>query len=79
MSGEDAQIRHLEEGELDALVDAQNEIFQDYIIPLRSSRQFFLDFQRSVGGGLRDVLVAVKNNSIVGYVNPVIDRKDAWI
>jgi len=79
MSGEDALIRHLERGELDALVDAQNEIFQDYIIPLRSSRQFFLDFQRSVGGGLKDILVAVRDGSIVGYVNPVIDRKEAWI
>jgi len=79
MGSEVAEIKPLERGQLDALIDAQNEIFSDYIIPMRSSREFFIDFQRSVGGDLRYVLVASIRGEIVGYVNPVIDRNEGWI
>lgn len=73
------RIEHLAQGQLDALVDAQNRIFQDYIIQIKSSRQFFLDFQRSVGGSLAGVLLAMDGDEIVGYVNPVVDRNEGWI
>jgi len=79
MGNDDEEIRHLERGQLDDLIDAQNEIFSDYIIPMKSSREFFLDFQRSVGGDLRNVLVAFVKGDMVGYVNPVIDRREGWI
>ena len=64
---------------VDDLVDAQNEIFSDYIIPMKSSKEFFLEFLRSVGGHLEDVMVAEVDSRIVGYVNPVVDGKEAWI
>ena len=79
MGIDDAEIKPLERGQLDELIDAQNEIFSDYIIPMKSTREFFLDFQRSVGGDLRNVLVALFDGKIVGYVNPVIDRQEGWI
>jgi ribosomal protein S18 acetylase RimI-like enzyme len=79
MGTDDAEIKPLERGQLDALVDAQNEIFSDYIIPMKSTREFFLDFQRSVGGNLRNVLVASVKGEMVGYVNPVVDRQEGWI
>jgi ribosomal protein S18 acetylase RimI-like enzyme len=79
MGSDEAEIKHLERGQLDALIDAQNEIFSDYIIPMKSTRDFFLDFQRSVGGDLRNVLVATVGGEIVGYVNPVIDGREGWI
>jgi len=80
--GEDGgriRLRHAETAELKALADAQNEIFQDYIIPMHSSADFFLDFLRSVGGKLTNVIVATDADRIVGYVNPVIDGVEAWI
>jgi ribosomal protein S18 acetylase RimI-like enzyme len=76
---DDIRIEHLAQGQLDGLVDAQNRIFQDYIIQIKSSRQFFLDFQRSVGGTLAGVLLAMDGDDIVGYVNPVVDREEGWI
>lgn len=76
---DDIRIEHLAQGQLDALVDAQNRIFQDYIIQIKSSKQFFLDFQRSVGGTLAGVLLAMDGDDIVGYVNPVVDRNEGWI
>jgi len=79
MGADEAEIKHLEQGQLGELIDAQNEIFSDYIIPMKSSREFFLDFQRSVGGNLRNVLVAFVKGEMVGYVNPVIDRQEGWI
>lgn len=79
MPEEGARIRFLGESELDELIDVQNRIFADYIIPMRSSKEFFLDFQRSVGGGLSDVIVAVDREGIIGYVNPVIDGREAWV
>ena len=79
MGSDEAEIKHLERGQLDRLVDAQNEIFSDYVIPMKSTREFFLDFQRSVGGDLRNVLVALIKGDIVGYVNPVIDGREGWI
>lgn len=72
-------VQHLAHGQLDALIDAQNEIFQDYIIPMRSSRQFFIDFLKSVGGDLKNVLVALEGERIVGYANPVVDQHEAWV
>jgi ribosomal protein S18 acetylase RimI-like enzyme len=76
---EDAQMARLAADRLDELVDAQNEIFSDYIIPMKSSRQFFLDFMSSVGGALKNVIVASVDGKMVGYVNPVIDGREAWI
>ncbi|MDH3364957.1 MAG: GNAT family N-acetyltransferase [Thermoplasmata archaeon] len=73
------EISHLDKRPLEDLVDAQNKIFADYIIPLKSSVQFFQDFTRSVGGNIEDVIVAVHNGAIVGYVNPIVDDKEAWI
>ena len=73
------RIERLAHGMLDALVDAQNEIFLDYIIPVKSSRQFFLDFMKSVGGDPNSILVAIDGDRIVGYVNPVADGSEGWI
>lgn len=77
--GQDFRIEHLAHGQLDALIETQNRIFEDYIIPIRSSRQFFIDFLKSVGGDLRSVLVALDDDEMVGYVNPVVDGDEAWI
>lgn len=73
------ELRHLEKDELDGLVDAQNEIFSDYLVPMRSSREFFIDFLQSVGGNLSNVIVATYTGRIVGYVNPVVDGREAWV
>lgn len=73
------RIEHLQPGQLDALIDAQNEIFEDYIIRIRSSRQFFLDFMSSVGGDMRNILLALDGDRIVGYINPVVDNQQGWI
>ncbi len=73
------RIEHLAPERLDDLIDAQNGIFADYIVPMKSTRPFFLDFQRSVGGSLANILVALDGERIVGYVNPVIDGHEAWI
>lgn len=77
--GEDIRVERLGHGQLDALIEAQNKIFEDYIIPIKSSRQFFTDFLKSVGGDLRNVLVALEGDRMVGYVNPVVDGDEAWI
>jgi len=77
--GKNIRIEHMGQGQLDALIDAQNRIFEDYIIPIRSSRQFFVDFLKSVGGDLRNVLVALDGDHMVGYVNPVVDGQEGWI
>jgi ribosomal protein S18 acetylase RimI-like enzyme len=79
INADDLEIAHLDPHRLDDLVGAQNEIFVDYIIPLKSSVQFFLDFTRSVGGRIDDVMIATHDGAIVGYVNPVVDGKEAWI
>lgn len=79
MAPDDIHLRHVMEQELDALVQAQNEIFSDYVIPMRSSRSFFVDFLRSAGGRLGNVIVALDGRRIVGYVNPVLDGPEAWI
>jgi ribosomal protein S18 acetylase RimI-like enzyme len=76
---EDIRIEKLVPERLDHLVKVQEEAFSDYIIPIKSSKEFFLDFQRSVGGDLSNVLLASDAGRIVGYVNPVIDGKEAWI
>lgn len=73
------RLRHVGEWELGELVDAQNEIFSDYIIPMKSSSSFFVDFLQSVGGKLENVIVALDGRKIVGYVNPVVDGTEAWI
>ncbi|MBN1677367.1 MAG: GNAT family N-acetyltransferase [Candidatus Thermoplasmatota archaeon] len=77
--GKEIRVEQLSEGQLDALIEAQNRIFEDYIIQIRSSRQFFMDFLRSVGGDLREVIVSMDGDQIVGYVCPVIDGDEAWI
>jgi ribosomal protein S18 acetylase RimI-like enzyme len=73
------RIEHLAPDRLDHLIDAQNGIFADYIVPMKLTRPFFLDFLKSVGGDLANVLVALDGERIVGYVNPVIDGQEAWI
>jgi ribosomal-protein-alanine N-acetyltransferase len=72
-------IRHIGPAGLDDLVEAQNRIFADYLVPIHSGRAFFIDFMKSVGGDLRNVLVAVDAGRIVGYVNPIQDRREGWI
>lgn len=72
-------IERLDPKKLDELIDAQNRIFADYIVPMRSSKEFFLDFLRSVGGDLANVLVALNKGEIVGYVNPVVNKHEGWI
>jgi ribosomal protein S18 acetylase RimI-like enzyme len=72
-------IEKLVPDRLDQLVKVQEEAFSDYIIPIKSSKEFFLEFQRSVGGDLWTVLLASDAGKIVGYINPVIDGKEAWI
>jgi ribosomal protein S18 acetylase RimI-like enzyme len=80
MNGNDEpEISRLPPDRLDELIEVQNEIFSDYIIPMKSSRQFFLEFLSSVGGDLRNVLIASVNGKMVGYVNPVTDGKEGWI
>lgn len=76
---EEVKIERLAPAQLDELILAQNDIFSDYIIPIRSTPEFFTDYLRSVGGDLGSVLVALKDGKIVGYANPVIDGKEAWI
>jgi ribosomal protein S18 acetylase RimI-like enzyme len=76
---EDIQVVRLDQERLDELIDAQNEIFSDYIIPMKSSKQFFIDFQNSVGGDMRNVIVALSDKHIIGYVNPVVDGREGWI
>ena len=72
-------IRHIGPAGLDDLVEAQDRIFADYMVPVHSSRTFFVDFLKSVGGDLGNVLVAIDEGRIVGYVNPVHDRREGWI
>lgn len=79
MAQGDIELRPLRRGELDRLVDAQNEIFSDYVIPMRSSKAFFVDFLQSVGGRPENVVVAVDGGRMVGYVNPVVDGDEAWV
>lgn len=79
MAGEGIELRHIESGQLDGLVDAQNEIFADYLVPMKSSKEFFVDFVQSVGGKLSNVIVATDGGRIVGYVNPVVDGDESWV
>ncbi len=79
IDADDVEISRIGHGMLERLVDAQNEIFADYIIPMKSSIEFFQDFARSVGGRVEDVMIATHDDAIVGYVNPVVDGKEAWI
>ncbi len=79
MRPDELVLKRLSPQQLDALIDAQNEIFADYIIPIRSSRGFFAEFMRSVGGRPEDIIVALSGDDIVGYVNPVVDGTKAWI
>lgn len=79
VSEKSIRIERLPPDRLDDLIDAQNDIFSDYIIQIRSSRHFFVEFLRSVGGDLANVLVAMEGDSIVGYINPVIDKDEGWI
>lgn len=79
MPADDIELRHIPKGRLDELVDAQNEIFSDYIVPMRSSKEFFIDFLQSVGGSMDNVMVALDGERMVGYANPVVDGDEAWI
>jgi len=79
MAATDVQIRRMRKDELDELIEVQNQVFSDYIVPMKSSKDFFLDFLRSVGGDLGNVLVASDGSRLVGYANPVLDGKEAWI
>jgi ribosomal protein S18 acetylase RimI-like enzyme len=76
---DDIQIARFPQERLDELIDAQNDIFSDYIVPMKSTRQFFIEFQNSVGGDIRNVIVALSADRIVGYVNPVVDGGEGWI
>lgn len=69
----------MDESQLDELIEVQNRIFADYIVPMRSSKEFFLDFQRSVGGGLSNLIVAMDGDKVIGYVNPIMDGSEAWV
>ncbi|MFY9605158.1 MAG: GNAT family N-acetyltransferase [Thermoplasmata archaeon] len=75
----DIRIEPLAPERLDDLIDAQDDIFADYIVPMKSTRLFFLDFLRSVGGRVANVMIALDGEKIVGYINPVIDGPEAWI
>lgn len=79
MASDSIRLRHIGNGDLDDLVVAQNEIFSDYVVPMRSSKAFFIDFLQSVGGRTGNVIVAVDGDRIVGYANPVVDGKESWI
>ena len=72
-------IQHLGSARLDDLVEAQNRIFVDYLVPIRASRAFFIDFLKSVGGDLANVFVALEGDNIVGYATPVFDGREGWI
>jgi len=76
---DDVRIEHLQQGQLDALIETQNESFEDYIVKIRVTRQFFKDFLSSVGGDLRNILVAMDHDRMVGYINPVVDGCEGWI
>jgi ribosomal protein S18 acetylase RimI-like enzyme len=76
---EDIQIVQFQQERLDELVQSQNDIFSDYIVPMRTTRQFFSEFQSSVGGDNRNIIVALDDGRITGYVNPVIDGREGWI
>lgn len=75
----DIRIRRMAADQVDILVHAQNEMFSDYVIPMRVTTQYFLEFLRSVGGKVSNVHVATDGARIVGYVNPVIDGKESWV
>lgn len=76
---EDVQIVRFPQERMDEFIDAQNDIFSDYIVPMKTTRQFFEEFQSSVGGDNRNIIVALQDGRIEGYVNPVIDGKEGWI
>jgi ribosomal protein S18 acetylase RimI-like enzyme len=73
------RIKRMAPDHIDGLVAAQNEMFSDYVIPMRVTRDFFVEFLRSVGGNISNVHVAVDGGRIVGYVNPVVDGKESWV
>lgn len=64
---------------MDDLVEAQKDIFSDYLVPIQISREFMDSFMRSVGGSAEHILVAMDGEEIVGFVNPVVDGNEAWI
>ena len=72
-------IQDFQPSRIDDLVEAQNRIFADYMVPVRSTRSFFIDFLKSVGGSLGNIIVALDEDMIVGYVNPVSDGGEGWI
>jgi ribosomal protein S18 acetylase RimI-like enzyme len=79
MCADEFVLHRLSVDQLEPLITTQNEIFSDYVIPIRSSRDFFVEFMRSVGGKIGDIIVACHGDDIVGYVNPVLDGGQVWI
>ncbi|UCE91929.1 MAG: GNAT family N-acetyltransferase [Methanobacteriota archaeon] len=79
MKDDEYAIHKLPPGRLDDLVEAQREIFSDYMVPITVSREFMDSFMRSVGGKTENIVVATDDGGIVGFVNPVVDGKEAWI
>lgn len=79
MNDDEYVIQKLSPRRADDLVEAQKDIFSDYLVPIQVSREFMDSFMRSVGGRTEDVIVAMNGEKIVGFVNPVVDGKEAWI
>ena len=79
MNDDRFDIANLTPRRLDDLIDAQREIFADYIVPIQVSREFMDSYIRSIGGKVEDIIVATDADGIVGFVNPVVDGKEAWI
>lgn len=73
------RILSLDPSRLQELLDMQGRAFVDYPVPVNNSREVFLEFLRSVGGTLTDVLVAEERGELIGYANPVWDAKEGWI
>ena len=72
-------IQRLPRKRVDDLIEAQRDIFSDYMVPIQISHEFMDSFMRSVGGSAEQILVAMDGDEIVGFVNPVVDGAEAWI
>ncbi len=79
MKHDEFEIANLPPRRMDDLVDAQREIFSDYLVPIQISRDFMQSYMRSIGGDVKDIIVAMEGDAIVGFVNPVVDGDEAWI
>jgi ribosomal protein S18 acetylase RimI-like enzyme len=79
MKDDEFEIQRLSSRRLDELVEAQRDIFADYMVPIQVSRDFMDSFMRSVGGRAEDIIIATQDGEIIGFVNPVVDGREAWI